>query len=114
MNLSLTKEEATYLLKKMHAATTCDPRLAGIYSKIDLQRELGGDMLKVEIEVSGGVAECTSCPKGVEVEIIDHDDIEAAEGAMKCMECHQTVNALRAGLCRACSPDPDAWPKEVL
>ena len=29
---------------------------------------------KVIIEVSGGVATCTSKPNGVEVEIIDHDD----------------------------------------
>lgn len=29
--------------------------------------------LKVVIEVKGGVAECTQCPEGVEVEIIDHD-----------------------------------------
>ena len=30
-------------------------------------------MKKVIIEVYGGVAECTQCPSGVEVEIIDHD-----------------------------------------
>ena len=29
---------------------------------------------KVIIEVSGGVAEVTQCPEGVEVEIIDHDN----------------------------------------
>lgn len=32
------------------------------------------DKLKVVIEVPGGVAECTSCPPGIEVEIIDHDN----------------------------------------
>jgi len=30
--------------------------------------------LKVTIEVSGGIAEVTSCPDEVEVEIIDHDN----------------------------------------
>ena len=30
--------------------------------------------LKVVIEVSGGVAEVTTCPAGVEVEIVDHDN----------------------------------------
>lgn len=29
--------------------------------------------MKVVIEVVGGVAEVTSCPPGIEVEIIDHD-----------------------------------------
>jgi hypothetical protein len=32
---------------------------------------------KVVVEVSGGVAEVTHCPPNVEVEIIDHDDLEA-------------------------------------
>lgn len=31
----------------------------------------------VKVEVSGGVAEVTECPEGVEVEIIDHDDLKA-------------------------------------
>lgn len=31
---------------------------------------------KVVVEVSGGVAEVTQCPDGVEVEIIDYDDLE--------------------------------------
>lgn len=35
------------------------------------------EKLKVIIEVSGGVAEVTSCPENVEVEIIDHDNLEA-------------------------------------
>jgi len=35
--------------------------------------------LHVVIEVSGGVAECTSRPNGVYVEIIDHDNNEADE-----------------------------------
>lgn len=30
--------------------------------------------LKVVVEVSGGVAEVTTCPTGVEVEIVDHDN----------------------------------------
>lgn len=34
------------------------------------------DKPKVVIEVSGGVAECTSQPPGVHVEIIDHDNAE--------------------------------------
>ncbi len=33
-------------------------------------------MAKVIIEVSGGVAYVTSCPEGVAVEIIDHDNEE--------------------------------------
>jgi len=33
-------------------------------------------MKKVVIEVSGGVAEITQCPDGVEVLIIDHDSTE--------------------------------------
>lgn len=33
-------------------------------------------MKKVVIEVSGGVAEVTTCPEGVEVVIIDHDNEE--------------------------------------
>jgi len=36
-------------------------------------------MLKVIIEVSGGVADVTQCPEGVEVEIIDHDNEEVGE-----------------------------------
>lgn len=35
------------------------------------------DKLKVVIEVSGGVAEVTKCPKNVEVIIIDHDNLES-------------------------------------
>jgi len=31
---------------------------------------------KVVIEVSGGIADVTSCPDGVDVEIIDHDNLE--------------------------------------
>lgn len=34
---------------------------------------------QVVIEVSGGVAEVTSCPDCVEVTIIDHDNLEAEE-----------------------------------
>lgn len=34
----------------------------------------GHKALKVVIEVSGGVAEVTTCPAGVEVEIVDHDN----------------------------------------
>lgn len=30
--------------------------------------------VKVKIEVTGGVAEVTQCPPGVEVEIVDHDN----------------------------------------
>jgi hypothetical protein len=33
---------------------------------------------KVVVEVRGGVAEVTDCPHGIEVEIIDHDNREAA------------------------------------
>lgn len=32
---------------------------------------------RVVIEVSGGVAEVTQCPDGIEAEIIDHDNLEA-------------------------------------
>jgi len=32
---------------------------------------------QVVIEVYGGVADITKCPKSVEVKIIDHDDLEA-------------------------------------
>jgi hypothetical protein len=49
-----------------------------------LERELklAGDAgpapkLKATVEVTGGVAEVTDCPDGVEVEIVDHDDLEA-------------------------------------
>lgn len=52
---------------------------------------------KVVIEVRGGVAECTTCPEGVEVEIIGHDNLDAtcgecgdhpqAPGSDKCTEC---------------------------
>jgi hypothetical protein len=31
---------------------------------------------KVTVEVSGGVAEVTNCPPGIDVEIIDHDNEE--------------------------------------
>jgi len=31
---------------------------------------------QVTIEVSGGVAECTTCPPGVKVEIVDHDNLK--------------------------------------
>lgn len=31
-------------------------------------------ILKAVVEISGGVAEVTSCPPGVEVEIVDHDN----------------------------------------
>lgn len=30
--------------------------------------------VQVLIEVQGGVAECTVCPPGVEVKIVDHDN----------------------------------------
>jgi len=33
-------------------------------------------MNKVIITVSGGVAEVTQCPAGIEVEIIDYDNLE--------------------------------------
>lgn len=32
---------------------------------------------RVVVEVSGGVAEVTECPDGVDVDIVDHDNIEA-------------------------------------
>ena len=32
--------------------------------------------IKVQIEVTGGIAEVTSCPENIEVEIIDHDIIK--------------------------------------
>ena len=35
----------------------------------------------VIVEVSGGVAEVTECPEGVEVKIIDHDNMEDADNA---------------------------------
>lgn len=35
--------------------------------------------LKAVVEVSGGVAEVTTCPAGVEVEIIDHDNLDDEE-----------------------------------
>lgn len=38
------------------------------------------DQLKVVVEVEGGIAEVTSCPDSVEVEIIDHDASEDDEG----------------------------------
>ena len=34
---------------------------------------------RVVIEVYGGVADCTECPSDVEVEIIDHDNLEEDE-----------------------------------
>lgn len=37
------------------------------------------EKLKVIIEVKGGVAEATTVPDGVEVEIIDHDTMEDPE-----------------------------------
>jgi hypothetical protein len=37
---------------------------------------------KVVIEVYGGVAEVTSCPDDVDVEIIDHDNLEAEDDAL--------------------------------
>lgn len=33
--------------------------------------------LRVVVEVEGGVADVTTCPPGVDVEIIDHDNLEA-------------------------------------
>lgn len=40
-------------------------------------KEQKPDPIKVEIEVHGGVAYCYDPPDGVQVEIIDHDNIEA-------------------------------------
>lgn len=34
---------------------------------------------QVKVEVSGGVAEVTECPDGVEVEILDHDNEDCGE-----------------------------------
>lgn len=59
------------------------------------------EKLKVTIEVSGGVAECTDCPEGVEVQIIDHDDLEA-EDAMKCKTCLTNADSLLGGECEGC------------
>ena len=46
-------------------------------------------MRKVIIEVSGGVADVTSCPDDVEVEIIDHDNEDFI-----CSKCGKAVDAL--------------------
>lgn len=35
--------------------------------------------LKVVITVRGGIAEVEQCPKGIEVEIIDYDNLEDLE-----------------------------------
>jgi len=47
----------------------CDEHEARTYI-----HELETEPQKVVIEVSGGVAECTTCPDNVKVEIIDHDN----------------------------------------
>lgn len=55
-------------------------------------------MKKVIIEVSGGVAECTQCPEGVEVEIIDHDDLAAS-----CENCGEELGTESIdGKCQGC------------
>jgi hypothetical protein len=41
---------------------------------------------KVVVEVTGGVAEVTTCPDGVDVEIIDHDNLEAEAEQAKIAE----------------------------
>lgn len=38
---------------------------------------------EVRIEVSGGVAECVSCPKGIKVVIYDHDNAKEVEDGEK-------------------------------
>lgn len=43
---------------------------------------------KVVVEVSGGVAEVSECPPGVDVEIIDHDNLEAEEEERRAAEGH--------------------------
>jgi hypothetical protein len=53
-------------------------RAAIAQAEADLSRAETGAPLRVVIEVSGGVAEVTVCPPGVDVEIVDHDNtIEA-------------------------------------
>lgn len=76
------KAESTDLVAKLLYACqamvdvfACD---AGELNCIKAAREAiamaeNGKKLQVIIEVAGGVADVTSCPKGVEVEIIDHD-----------------------------------------
>lgn len=58
--------------------------------------------LKVTVEVTGGVAEVTDCPDGVEVEIIDHDNLEA-EAAMTCGTCQKIADVLADGECPTCA-----------
>ncbi len=40
-----------------------------------LQIKLNTTRPKIVIEVMGGVAECTKCPTGIEVVIIDYDNV---------------------------------------
>lgn len=56
-----------------------DPEADAIIQSIITAREkalAGHDLGKVVVEVRGGVAEITSCPAGVDAEIIDHDNQE--------------------------------------
>lgn len=42
--------------------------------------ELGPVPLRVKIEVLGGIADCTECPPGVLVDVVDHDNLEDEAG----------------------------------
>ena len=53
--------------KKKYARTEIDRAINDLYELIKKQP------LRAVVEVSGGVAEVTTSPDGVEVQIIDHD-----------------------------------------
>ena len=50
-----------------------DNAYESLISKITINQPAA---LKVKVEVSGGVAEVTECHAGVEVELIDHDNLK--------------------------------------
>jgi len=42
--------------------------------------EVSGEKQKVVVSVRGGVAEVVRCPTGVQIQIIDHDNLAAERG----------------------------------
>ena len=73
-NISFLKSEIVHLQTDFEYDPDYPALLETIHGELIKMLDLFPERYRVVVEVSGGVAEVTTCPDQIDVEIIDHDN----------------------------------------